>query len=365
MSDEAEERDDLRADLSAAIGSVESTPEPTPAVDAEPEKAVPAEPKSKPEAKTPAEGRDEKGRFAGVAKDVDKAVAAKPVIAKAPDAVPPPEPAPVVTAPTVKAPQSWRPAIREQWAKLPSEVQQEVARVEREATQRIGRAAEAEKTAQQLREVIGPYEGMIRAEGGDTFRAINSLMQTAMALRTAPPAHKAQLVAQLVKGYGVDVSMLDQCLAGQAPQGGQQQYADPRQVVREELQQLMAQSQRQRQESELATARQEAETFSADHEFFEDLREEMADMVELAARRRVALSLEDAYARACKLHPEISQVMQQREAAKSAANATASTQRSKAAASSIRSQPTAGVAEPAKSGSLRDDLDAAIASLTG
>jgi hypothetical protein len=70
--------------------------------------------------------------------------------------------------------------------------------------------------------------------------------------------------------------------------------------------------------------------FSAKAEFLDDVREDMADLLEGAARRGVALTMEEAYDRACHMNPDIRRVLQQRE---SAANvgAQTSTQRAKAA----------------------------------
>jgi hypothetical protein len=102
------------------------------------------------------------------------------------------------------------------------------------------------------------------------------------------------------------------------------------------------------------------EAFTSTAEFMDDVREDVADMMELASRRGVALTLEDAYNRACKLHPEVSQVLQQREAAKAANALQASTQRARAASSSVRSQPTAA-APAATDDSIRGSLLASIA----
>jgi len=90
-------------------------------------------------------------------------------------------------------------------------------------------------------------------------------------------------------------------------------------------------------------------------EFFEDVREDMADLLEVASRRGIALTAKDAYTRAVAMNPEVSKVMEQRRAAKTQ---NGSIQRAMAASSSVKAQPTAG--PPAQSGgSLKDDLEAA------
>ena len=63
----------------------------------------------------------------------------------------------------------------------------------------------------------------------------------------------------------------------------------------------------------------ETEQFMASHDFAEDIREDMADIMEMAAKRGQNMSLEDCYERAILLRPDIQQIIEQR---KIAANAS-------------------------------------------
>lgn len=238
-------------------------------------------------------------------------------------------------------------------------------RREKEVAAALQEAAPARKFVQDFQAVVGPYEGMIRAEGGDPLRAVGNLLQTAAALRTAPPTHKAQLVANLVKTFGVPIDALDAALAGAAPPNGQAaqpgsaQYQDPR------VDQLLArleQATKHRQESQSQRYSAEVETWSKDKEFFDDVRDDMARAVQAYE----GLSLDQAYALALQLpqHKGIRDVLQQRQAAEAANASQASTQRARAAGSSLKTQP-AGVSLPKPSGSLRDDIEASIAALSG
>lgn len=368
-------RDALEAAFEAAeSGGEGETAPPAPApepVYAEPEAPEPA-PEAKEETAAERRARDEKGRFQ--TKTAEKA-AVKPGPAPKP-AAPSPTPKPTKpltngtpppqaaeqTSTALKPPASWKPAAREQWAKLPPEVQQETVRREREAQQTLQESAEARRNWTSFQQAVAPYEAMVRAEGANPVQAAASLFQTAAALRTAPPAHKAQLIARMVQDYGIDIQMLDQALAGQAPapqQHAPAQYQDPR------VDQLMARLQgaeQQRQQSAQQRATQEAQAFAANAEFFEDVRQEMADLMEVAARRGVSLSMEDAYNRAVKLNPEISGVLSQREQAKTATASTATMQRSRAAAASVKSRPAGPASSPAPTG-RRGALEAAWDSL--
>ena len=80
------------------------------------------------------------------------------------------------------------------------------------------------------------------------------------------------------------------------PQPGM--YQDPRvDTLLAQLQGL----QQSRQETIVQTAVKEVESFGSDKDFFEDVREDMADLLDLAAKRGLDLSLEQAYERACKM----------------------------------------------------------------
>jgi hypothetical protein len=350
-----------------------SAPAEVEAVEAAPEPVEVAEPIETTEAATKADRvRDEKGKFTKAQADatsikaalkaaakpaapVDPKAAVKPDAATAPTTEPKPEAAKVEA---VKAPQSWKPAAREHFAKLPAEVQAEVIRRERETATAMQEAAPARKFHQEFQSVVAPYMGMIQAEGAEPMKAVANLLQTAAALRTAPPAHKAQLVANMVRTFGIDISALDAALAGQPSQHAaptQSQGVDPASIAARVQQQVMQQLQAQRQAALQQKSATDVEAFGQAREFFEDLREDMADLLQSAHRRGVALTLEDAYNRAARMHPEISQVLSQREAAK-AANATqASTQRARAAASSVRSQP-ASAPKGAQPQDLRSQL---------
>ena len=385
--------DDLRNDISSAFdasvdsgnsdGPVHETPPPVIA----PEEAEPAQP-TKPGPDTPVppdgpgpeptkpgeehpakreDGRDEKGRFA--AKKVDSPVATQPV-APTSTATPPPAQA-TQSATEFRAPTSWKVGARERWAQLPPEVQSEVTRREREISTTLDQTAEARRFYGQFREAVGPFEGVLRAEGLEPLRAVQSLVQTYAGLRTAPIPHRAQLLAQLIKSSGVPYDVLDSTLAGEAPPPGQAQtFQDPR------VDQLMAQlnqAAQQRQQVMQQRSASEVSKFGESREFFEDVRETMADLLEVAAKRGVELTLEDAYnaAIASPLHRDIAAAVKAREAASARGNAQASTARAKVAASSVRSQPAGAGPNGAPQRPLmpheerRADLEAALAAVDG
>lgn len=270
-------------------------------------------------------------------------------------------------APEVRAPQSWKPALREHWSKVPPEVQAEVVRREREVQSALQEASEAKRTAGAFQQVLSPYMGMIQAEGQDPIKAVAGLLQTAAALRTAPPAHKAALVAQIITGYGIDVEAINAVMQGQAPQQQptQTQHFDPNDLIRQAEERVVQRFQQQAKQATYRSAQGEFEQFvsSGSAEFLDDVREDMADIMELAAKRGRKISLQDAYETACKQNPDVSKVLEQRAKHAQATATNAATQRAKAAASSVQSRP-ASAPLAANAGDVRSDLEATLAKLS-
>lgn len=357
--------DDIRSAVAASFDKVESstsaapppaeapsTPAPaeasaqTPVADAPVAEAAPEAPTTT--AATPVAGGDKPGQTAAV--------------------VPPESAPPAPKVPEHKAPQSWKPALREHWAKVPPEVQAEVVRREREVQSALQEASEAKRIAGAFHQTLAPYMGMIQAERQDPVQAVAGLLQTAAALRTAPPAHKAALVAQIITGYGINPSDVAAVLEGQQPAATQQQapqHFDPEAIARaaeERVRQSFAQQARQHQMRQADT---EIQTFisSGEAEFFDDVRPIMASLMEAAAKSGIALTIKDAYAQAVSMSPDLKPVLQQREQAAKATATLAATQKARAAASSVKTTP-APIAASAPV-NLRGDIEAAIAKASG
>jgi hypothetical protein len=305
--------------------------------------------------------RDEKGRFKSKTA-AEPAGAAEPVagekpagVAPAPPAGTPVTPAPAVVEPVEKAPQSWKPLAREAWAKLPPEARQEVLRRETDHNRLLQETAEARRTHSQFQEVIRPFEAMIRAEAGDPMRGIGNLLGTAYQLRTGSPTQKAQIAAGIIQAYGVDIDTLAAALDGKAaPQGQPQPMYDPR--VDQIYQQMQA-AQQSRQQMAVEGARSQIEEAREQFEFFDDLRQDMADLIELKTKQGQKLTLKQAYERTLALSEDHQNIIRQREAGKRAAAASAQTQRAKAASSSVKSSHAVTPPRSREGTSLREDLE--------
>lgn len=362
----------LRDTIAEAMDT--SAPEPAPVSDnlELPLEGGSPEPTESPPASA-ARARDEQGRFAPKAQPE---AAQKPEEAAAPEAEQPegiqpgPKAAPKAS-PEERAPASWRPNVREHWAALPAEVRAEVARREQEVQRTLQETAEARKYVEAINRVVAPYEMFIRAENSNPLQAIDNMMATAARLRTGTGPETAGLIAQLVSQFGVGrfgaqfIEQLDSALAGQQPRQDPAQMA-VQQAVQQQLapvQQFMSQFQ-QAQQAQRQRAQQEAagevQTFLQQAEFGEDVREEMADIMELAQKRGRQVTLQDAYQQACLVNPDVRAVLQQRSSLRGAQTANTAAQRARSAAVSVTGSPALS-APRAEATDVRSAIEAAIA----
>jgi len=224
-----------------------------------------------------------------------------------------------------KAPASWKPEVREEWSKLPPAVKQEIMRREKNFAVGIQQSREAAQRGEAYDRLLHPFRPMFTASGQNEFQGVQGVLQAAATLQMGSPAQKVKMVADLIGQYGVDLVALDGYLAdGNMP--AQAQESDNINRILEErlapINQMVQSFQQQRQADSQRTAMQAGQTvqqFGTDpkNEFYNDVKMDMADILDLAASRGLNMSLEDAYHRACMLNPSISKVVQAREAAKS------------------------------------------------
>lgn len=260
-----------------------------------------------------------------------------------------------------KAPHSWSPANREQWGKLPAEVKAQITKRETEIEKAMRNTADSRRVAQQLAQTVEPYRQSMMAAGyRDPFQAIDTLFRAEATLRGGTQAEKARQVVDLIKQYGVDVQTLDAALTGQAPTQ-QQPGNDIEQLLEQKLapfqQFITAQQQREQmaKQAEVEKAKQAVQQFEG--EFLSDVRMDMADIMDLAHKNGRPMTIQEAYDRACALHPEISKVIAQREEQKRLMGTTAAVEKKKTAANASLTGRQGGNPAPTGNESLRDVLE--------
>lgn len=250
------------------------------------------------------------------------------------------------------APNSLSPLAREKWKDTPIEIRNEMARREKNYEQGIMKYAEDAKRAQAVDAMVQPYQQYLAMAGQPPADTIGNLLQTASVLQMGSPQQRAQQVAQIINQFGVDIAMLDSLLAGsEPPPPAPEQYVQ--QAVQQAIQpyqQFMSQFEQQQHmqhQQKMAQMQTELGQFEQTHEFYKDVRADMADILDLAAARNMDMPLEEAYRRACLMHPEVSQILETR------GRQPTPTQR--AAATSLRGAP-GGVEVQDEPDSLRDSI---------
>lgn len=363
----------LRDTITEVVENAAPEPSPAPASDnlELPLEGGAPEPTESPTASV-SRARDEQGRFAPKAQPEASQQAEEsqaPAAEQAEGIQPGPKAGPR-TASEERPPASWRPNVREHWAALPAEVRAEVARREQEVQRTLQETAEARKYVEAINRVVAPYEMFIRAENSNPLQAIDNMMATAARLRTGTGPETAGLIAQLVNQFGVGrfgqqfIEQLDSALAGQAPR------PDPNHAVQQAVQQQLApvqqfmsqfqQAQQQQRQRAQQEAQGEVQQFLEQAEFGEDVREEMADIIELAQKRGRTVSLQEAYQQACLVNPDVRTVLQQRASMRGAQAANGAAQRARAAAVSVTGSPALS-APKADATDVRSAIEAAIA----
>ena len=258
------------------------------------------------------------------------------------------QPADDVDAP----PKSMSPAAREVWKDVPKEVKDEFAKFDQRMeglAQKYGKNAER---AEAMDRSLAPFQQMFAMNGG-AEQTIVPVLQTASILQMGTPQQKAEMITNMIKQFGVDVRAVDSLLVGEQPQ--QPQGQDVQAMINSALAQRDAQQQQYYDQQQQATINSEVQQFAADpkNEFYVDVRDTMADLMEMAANRGQPLSMQDAYNRACQMDDSIRGIIAARSSSKDV-------ERRRSAAVSISGSP-GGEGDTAPPDSLRGAIEDAFA----
>lgn len=219
---------------------------------------------------------------------------------------------------TDKAPNSWKPGVREHWTKIPAEARAEITRREREIQTTLSQTANIRKFAGDFANVINPFSHLIRAQNSTPLQAVQNLMTTAAGLMTGNDQQKAAIVAEIIQNYGINCEELDNILTAVAQKNGGK-VPDRRQARREEYvpswaQPLIEQTNRfkqleQQHEERLREEADEEISKVESKPYFDDLREDIADIMEISANRGRKMTVLQAYEKAVELNPNIKKLI--------------------------------------------------------
>ncbi len=213
----------------------------------------------------------------------------------------PNEGTPPAAAAPAKPPRSWSPEAKAEFAGLKPAVQADILKREREISQGLERVAPMKQHFERFSEVVKPFEPLLQAYGADPLEAVKTLMSTRAALEIGTPEQKAQIVAGIIHDFGLDVTLLDNMLV----QRGAVQPFRPAQPARPapvdpRIEELLTQF----QAAKVAKAEAEIDKVAA-LPHFEELREDIADVVEAFHGAGKTITLEGAYKRALAMNPDL------------------------------------------------------------
>jgi len=246
--------------------------------------------------------RDEFGRFVGESSEDPADSGGETEAASKEESAAPPvdeesEAAPVEVR---QPPSSWRANVREQFATLPVDVQDEVLRREADFHKGIEQYRQDADYGRNLKSVLSPYQNDFAALGVSESQAVGTLLNYERTLRLGSPEQKLAVFQNMLDSYGVPVEALV------SDDGDVRQTAMLNASLTSRLNQLeqqlhgftaSQQSQVQAQVTDVITK------FASDpaNKWFNDVREDMGRLLESG----IASDIKDAYDKACNLRPDI------------------------------------------------------------
>ena len=200
-----------------------------------------------------------------------------------------------------------------------------------------------------------PYSQLMQMNGGPQ-NILPGLLQTGAALQTGNEVERARTVAGLISQFQVNPAQVAGFLKGESvepSQNEQMQQMMNKQMapMQQELQQLRQRDMQMRQQGQ-EQIKGKIREFAQANEFYSDLNETMADIMDIAARNGREMGLQEAYDAAAWQHPEIRKVMLARQS-------QGQVQQRKRAASSIHGTP-GGEGSSASPADLRSTLEQAF-----
>ena len=241
-----------------------------------------------------------------------------------------------------KAPVDWSPEQREDWSKIPAHLQEKIHEREQHIAQTMQGVSEARQTHEQFSKLAQSYAPVIAAEGAThPMQAVETLFQTTALLQNGSPQQKAEMMAELIGHYNVDIAALDNKLVGQEPPAEMQQNSQLEQMLNQRLapldsmMQQMNQQQVSQQQAEQQAANKSVQDFAGQAEFLGDVRGDMADLIDMAHRQGREMGLPEAYHKACTLNPQVMSILQKRQAQKELSSNNSNLASKRDAASSL------------------------------
>lgn len=258
------------------------------------------------------------------------------------------------------APETWTKEAIAEWATVPPRVQQEILKREQDMHRGIEQYRGAAEIGQKYDSVVEPYRALLAAENVDPVQLFQSFAGNHYLLSRGTPEQKAQIGANLIRSYGIDIRQLAAHLDNQ-PQIDPQVAALQKEIA--ELRAGFSQVQKSTQEASIAEVTKEVNAFATDpnHPYFDELIDDIEKFLKSGA------SLQEAYDSAVYANPvtrqkEIDRLTAEKFAASSAAGQARETKIAKSRAAEVVTTPRARNGT-VPVGTLDDTLEETMASI--
>jgi len=240
---------------------------------------------------------------------------------------------------------SWKKEAALEMSKLPDNVQKYIIERQDQFHKGLEQYKEAANYAKTIDKSIAPYKEYLSQLGVTPEVAFPNLLKTERTLRIGSPQEKVEMFQKLAHDYGIDLGALANIPydANLAQLKAQKEWLES---------QLQA-SQDFKQSHEDAQLQSVLDDFGSQHEFFDDVRMQMADLLDSG----LATDLSDAYAKAIRLNDDVFAKAQAKQQANSKtaqlSKANQAAQAAKQAAVQVKGSPV-GVKNQAAPKSTED-----------
>lgn len=305
--------------------------------------------------------RDALGRFVkpdGSLVDPSQATPEEKAAAEPPAATPPKPGEPDLTKP----PTSLKGNVQAKWQSLDPDVRAEFHRREADFHNGLSAYKQMAEIGKIMDAEVRPYEAFIRSKNLNAPAVVRDLLNTAYTLNTGSPEAKMQVVLNIAKEYGIDLSNVQesaQQLAAAAPQIDP--VIAPLQEKLTAIEKRFEQQQQEAAQREYAELQRETNAFAQDskNKFYELVKLDMAALIETGR----ADGLQDAYDKAIWANPEArAQLLAEQQAAERKAKAEKAAAAKKAASTNVAPRGTLPAAPVV--GSMEDTIRAKLRSMS-
>ena len=246
---------------------------------------------------------------------------------------------------------SWKKEAQSALSALPPDTQRFIQEREEQFHKGIEQYKQDAYQGRTLGKALAPHMEYLNQVGVPPETAISTLIQTERVLRTADPQTKANMFMKLAHDYGVDVNSLTNVPFDPYKYQLEQQLA----AQQAQLQQLT----QSRQMAEEAQLGQTIEQFAQTHEYFDEVRETMADLLD----KGLASDLNDAYSKAVRLNEDVfSRTTQNSGQVNQIQRANNAAKAAKAAAVQVKGSPVGGL-RPTEAKTTEEAVRNAMAAL--